>query len=239
LASEPGSERGEVVHDEALIAYTVVRSTRRKRTIEIAIEPGGVVVRAPKRATRAEIAAVVARRAAWILSRRGREPPPAFRLEPGARLPLLGRTLEVVFASGRAGIAAGCDSITITMPVGLGDDERGRLATKLVERLYRDATTTAVGEAVGRLAPTIGATPARWAVRQQERRWGSCSADGTLRFNWRLAMLPPDLVEYVVVHELCHLRHANHSPAFWAAVEGALPSAAGLRKRLRETNVPL
>jgi predicted metal-dependent hydrolase len=125
------------------------------------------------------------------------------------------------------------------MPAGLDDGERGRLATKLLERLYRDATTTAVGEAVGRLAPTIGATPARWAVRQQKRRWGSCSADGTLRFNWRLAMLPPDLVEYVVVHELCHLRHANHSPAFWAAVEGALPSAAGLRKRLRETNVPL
>ena len=76
-------------------------------------------------------------------------------------------------------------------------------------------------------------------VRDQRRRWGSCSVDGTIRFNWRIAMVPPEFVDYIAVHELCHLRHPNHSPAFWAAVMSVLPTAKELRKRLSEIRLPL
>ena len=74
----------------------------------------------------------------------------------------------------------------------------------------------------------------RVLVRDQRQRWGSCAPDGTLRFNWRATMLPPALIEYVVVHELAHLTHRNHSTDFWGLVSEAMPDAQQRRQRLRE-----
>ena len=73
----------------------------------------------------------------------------------------------------------------------------------------------------------------RIAVRDQRTRWGSCSTSGTLSFNWRLAMAPPPVLDYVVVHELCHLSCPDHSPAFWELVERALPGSREQRAWLR------
>ena len=72
-------------------------------------------------------------------------------------------------------------------------------------------------------------------IGNQKTLWGSCAADGTLRFNWRLVMMSPTLMEYVVVHELAHLKVRNHSAAFWKVVNRALPDATQRRQELRET----
>ena len=71
-------------------------------------------------------------------------------------------------------------------------------------------------------------------VRDQRKRWGSCGSDGVIRLNWRLVMLEDSLIEYVVVHELSHLRVRNHSPAFRQLVERSLPDAAQRHRRLKE-----
>ena len=71
-------------------------------------------------------------------------------------------------------------------------------------------------------------------VKNHRSQWGSCAPDGTLRFNWRLMMLPPEVVDMVVVHELSHLRVRNHSPDFWKVVEEHIPDYRALRKQLRE-----
>ena len=70
-------------------------------------------------------------------------------------------------------------------------------------------------------------------VRDQRTRWGSASARGTISLNWRLSLVPPNVAVYVVVHELCHLVEMNHSPAFWALVEGHLPGYRERRRWLR------
>jgi predicted metal-dependent hydrolase len=85
-----------------------------------------------------------------------------------------------------------------------------------------------------REAARLDVSFARIAIRDQRTRWGSCSPRGTLSFNWRLVLAPPEVAEYVVVHELCHLREPNHSPRFWDLVEHARPSFHVQRAWLRE-----
>lgn len=74
----------------------------------------------------------------------------------------------------------------------------------------------------------------RITIRDQKTRWGSCSARGTLSFNWRLMLAPPTIADYVIVHELCHLTYMNHSAAFWKKVESVYPDYHNARKWLKE-----
>lgn len=74
----------------------------------------------------------------------------------------------------------------------------------------------------------------RITIRDQKTRWGSCSARGTLSFNWRLMLAPPTILDYVVVHELCHLTHMDHSAAFWQKVESVYPDYRAARKWLKD-----
>jgi len=82
-------------------------------------------------------------------------------------------------------------------------------------------------------APLCGVTFKRVAIRNQRRRWGSCTSRGNLNFSYRLIFLPKELCDYVVAHELCHLKELNHGPAFWAEVEKAIPHYLTLVKNLR------
>lgn len=82
-------------------------------------------------------------------------------------------------------------------------------------------------------APLCGVVYKRVAVRNQRRRWGSCSSLGNLNFNYRVIFLPPELCDYIIVHELCHLKQMNHGPDFWAEVESVLPNYLELVAALR------
>jgi len=107
----------------------------------------------------------------------------------------------------------------------LADDERSRLRELAAEELP---------ELVASWAPAVGVKPSRIQIRQQRTRWGSCSARGTISLNAQLMLLEPELRDYVIVHELCHLAHHNHGPHFWATVERVLPDYRTRRARLKE-----
>jgi predicted metal-dependent hydrolase len=102
----------------------------------------------------------------------------------------------------------------------------------------RAAAEPVLQAAVDRWARTMNCTPKRLLVRNQKRIWGSCARDGTLRLNWRLALLPQALIDYVVVHELTHLRVRNHQREFWSAVEAVLPDYRERRAQLRAVRLP-
>lgn len=101
-------------------------------------------------------------------------------------------------------------------------------------RRYIDAAKEYFPKRVAYFHQFTGGTYSRITIRNQKTRWGSCSSKGTLSFNWRLMLAPPAILDYVVVHELCHLRHMDHSPAFWQAVGEVFPDYASARKWLRK-----
>ena len=109
--------------------------------------------------------------------------------------------------------------------------------TKAPKKL-RDAARKIILPRVEWYAQTYGFKYNRVALRAQRSRWGSCSIKGNLNFNVKLIFLPIELVDYVIVHELCHLRHMNHSKAFWDEVFQILPNAKALRKQMRRAQVP-
>ena len=103
-----------------------------------------------------------------------------------------------------------------------------------LENRYKEAARSYIPKRVAYYHAMTGGDYRRIAIRDQKTRWGSCSGRGTLSFNWRLMLAPPAVLDYVVVHELCHLTHMDHSPAFWQAVESVCPDYRNLRKWLKE-----
>ncbi len=99
------------------------------------------------------------------------------------------------------------------------------LARRVTDLLRREARRRLSVRAIAHAA-TAGVVPRRIAIKDTRSRWGSCTADGTLMFCWRLVMAPPDVQDYVVAHEVAHLRHMNHGPLFWALVARLTPHRA-------------
>lgn len=107
-------------------------------------------------------------------------------------------------------------------------------ATLALEKRYREAAKEYIPKRVAYYHTMTGGHYEKICIRDQQTRWGSCSARGTLSFNFRLMMAPPRVLDYVVVHELCHLTHMNHSKDFWQMVESILPDYRIYRKWLKE-----
>lgn len=105
---------------------------------------------------------------------------------------------------------------------------------KALEMRYREAAREYIPKRVLYYQQFIEGTYKRITIRDQATRWGSCSSSGTLSFNWRLMLAPPAVLDYVVVHELCHFEHMNHSKEFWSAVERVLPEYKEHKKWLKE-----
>lgn len=224
----------------AVIEYVLRRSKRRRKTVEISVSDGTVVVSAPMRTPNQEIQAIVQKRSHWIMNllEAHAQAPPPIRLVTGDPLPYLGRDLTLVVEetdAGRPSALLDGDSLVASAPRGLPERERREAVRAALVAWYQERAAEILADSVARWLPVMGRSDApRLLVRDQRTRWGSCSADGTLRFNWRLAMLEPELIDAVAVHELSHLEVMNHSPAFWDVVLRAMPDARARRKRLKE-----
>ena len=114
---------------------------------------------------------------------------------------------------------------------------RKPLTREQVEELAHRAMTV-IPQRVAYYAPLVGVNYGRITIRNQKTRWGSCSSRGNLNFNCFLMLVPPECLDYVVVHELCHRLEMNHSGRFWAEVERVLPDYRDRRKKLQAYSLP-
>lgn len=122
----------------------------------------------------------------------------------------------------------------ITVPPNMKKNERHNAVRDAFIEWYRERAAEKVAKCVDYHWPEVGRkNKPPILVRDQRRQWGSCASDGTLRFNWRLIMLDPDLIEYIVAHELAHLRVRSHSPRFWDRVADMVGDVESIRRRLR------
>ena len=110
---------------------------------------------------------------------------------------------------------------------------------KAMGKWYRNKADRIIDDRVGIYIDIIGRAPQDIKVKEQKKRWGSCTAKGKLYFNWRIIMAPPAIIDYVVVHEMCHLIHLNHSKYFWQEVGSVLPDYKKRRKWLRANSLKL
>ena len=158
--------------------------------------------------------------------------PPRERLEDGANLTLFGMPLTIQH---RPNLGAVVVRDGPWLYVGGAKD---RVTARLVAWLKAEARKR-LTERAEVMAAHIGKTVKRVSVRDSRTRWGSCAADGSLSFSWRLALAPEDVSTYVVAHEVAHLVAMNHGPKFWRVVENLLPDHSGAKTWLSENGVRL
>ena len=234
------AERGMVRFGDTSIEYEVRRSQRRKKTVQVTVDGGGVQVAAPTTTPDSELQAIVRKRAPWIL-KHARED--ALGLVPkrflsGETLPYLGRNVRLVLevADVRAPeVRFDHWRFRVSIPDGLEGEERYQRIRRAIVDWYRARAEKRLQSGVLHWWPRLGSgDKPKILIRDQRQRWGSCAPDGTLRFNWRVIMLEPSLVEYIIVHELVHLKIKNHSQDFWQMLASLLPDVEHRRRRLRE-----
>ena len=239
------NSRDKIRFGDTTIEYDIRRSAKRKKTVQVNVDGGGVQVAAPSTAKDSELREIVRKRAPWILDHSSEDwlTIPPKRFVSGETLPYLGRNVRIVIETKKQRTPeVGFDHwrFRVSVPAGPEDENRRNRIRRAFVNWYRRRASDRLGAAVERWWPILGSGEiSRILIRDQRLRWGSCAPDGTLRFNWRTVMLPTRLIEYVVVHELAHLKLKNHSADFWGLVTRVLPDAQQRRRDLREAGQAL
>jgi predicted metal-dependent hydrolase len=214
----------------ASVHYRLVRS--RRRTIAIHIGHSGVEARAPVSVSLSDIESFMRQKEGWIMGRlEDAAQTRPFAWEPGARLPLLGG--QVILAD-----APECKGITLEGERLLIGRARANARSDWRRRVtgwIREQALVCFLQRSSVLAAKLGVSAPVLRLSNAGARWGSCTVyphEARIRLHWKLYLLPPHLIDYVVAHELAHIRELNHSPRFWAEVARLCPDYAAARKEL-------
>lgn len=251
-ATDSIAER-QILLGDTVLGYQLRR--RKRRTIGFVVGPEGLVVSAPKWVPLYEIEAGVREKADWILTRLHEMREREARMEAtrivwrdGATFPYLGETAIVVIdprhAFDEAGAALHTSADTLpgvarhTLHIGIANDAQPAQIRDAVQAWLMKEARRVFTERLQHFAPKLGVQWKKLSLSGASTRWGSASADGSIRLNWRLIHFRPEVIDYVVAHELSHLRVMDHSPRFWDTVESVVPGYAQLRSQLSDEAIP-
>ncbi len=230
-----------------LVGYEFRRSKRR--TIGFSVGPEGLVVSAPRWVLLREIDSAVQEKSAWIARKlaemRERQQRLAAKAQPwhdGASILFLGQAVTLAldpshrFAAAAAYLdTAGTDPI---LRLGLAHDATSAQIRDGAQAWLMSQARTVFVQRLDHLAPRLQVQWRKLSLSNAARRWGSARSDGSIRLNWRLVHFKVPVIDYVVAHELSHLRVMDHSPSFWDTVRAVVPDYAALRAELSEEALP-
>jgi predicted metal-dependent hydrolase len=215
--------------------YLLTRS--RRKTVAIYVRGGEVEVRAPLRMPKREIDCFVLEKEKWILKSLAKQQAQAaqkeaFVVDYGSSVLFRGKPYPI---APRNGTRAWFGNNDIYMPQGLS---RSQIKSTCI-RLYKILAKAHIASRVDFFAPQMECSPTAVKINSAMKRWGSCSSRKSLNFSWRLIMADDAIIDYVVVHELAHIKEMNHSARFWAIVENTLPDFRERNRKLTELQIRL
>jgi predicted metal-dependent hydrolase len=233
----------EVRLGDAVVAYAFARA--RRRTIGFMVGAEGLVVRAPRWTPLSEVDAALKEKAAWILrklqetrERAQRHDDTRIAWADGAELPFLGHTIRIQLDPEHGFAACGAELDGQTLRVGLPHSAaQDQIRDAVLAWLMRQAQAL-FKQRLDHFAVALGVKWSKLSLSNAGTRWGSAKSDGSIRLHWRLVHFRPEVIDYVVAHELSHLRVMDHSPRFWDTVRSVVPDYAELRGQLKEEAIP-
>jgi predicted metal-dependent hydrolase len=219
------------------IPYTI-RISARARVLHLVIrQESGLEIVVPRGTRKGQIEEALHQKADWIQRtlRRLEAPPP---LEEGRELAFMGQKCRLHLTTNLAA-TAGPPFVTLvgenlTISTRESDWRNQEVLRLALEGWYRRRARELIPARLRIANKTFGFAYGRVAIKEQKSRWGSCSRVGNLNFNWRLLLAPLPVLDYVLIHELAHLKELNHAPAFWQLVASACPDYKTHRRWLRE-----
>jgi predicted metal-dependent hydrolase len=229
--------------DSGKIKYEIVRSNRKTVAIQLR-EDGSIKVSAPFSVTKNQIDEIIEEKLSWILKKQEelkriqRERNVYRKFEDGEKISYLGKEyiLKIIKTEEDVRPKVVIDNHYMVIYISekfIGEDARGNIRNVikkwLVER-FRDIAA----EKIKKYSILIGVNPTKITIREQKTRWGSCSSKGSINLNWKLVMAPMEVIDYVIVHELCHMIEMNHSKNYWKIVSSIMPDYKNHRKWLKE-----
>ena len=261
----PAAFRHPRANRDALLSGTVVAfefKRGKRRTIGFSVGPQGLVVRAPSWVPLHQVDAALQEKSRWIIQKLGESAARHQRLvaheiewRDGMVMPYIGQKLTVVldpncvktprgvaaavlvpFASvtNDAGLAVHQPTLRLSLPPSATPDQmRAAVQTWLMRQVKQHFI-----ERLDHFAPQLQVQWRTLALSNAKMRWGSARIDGSIRLNWRLVHFDQAVIDYVVVHELSHLRVMDHSPRFWDTVRSVVPDYAALRQQLKDETTP-
>lgn len=239
MSNAASVERSEVRFGSKTIEYSIRRSSRRA-TVSIAIDPAkGVLVTAPSPAPVKRLDEIVHAKATWIVQRLKKQsdlPPPIGKeFVSGETFLYLGRQYRLRLDRDREPRPLRLDNglLRLALPPHLGEQHRSGYVRAALIDWYRRNASRRIPERVLHWAGRLDVPVPEVILAEPRKRWGSASSSGTVRINWRIFQAPLSLVDYVVAHELTHLRHLDHTPEFWATLGQVMPDYERRKERLR------
>ena len=233
-----------------IVAYAFRRA--RRRSIGFIVGTEGLVVSAPRWVGRGEVDAALQEKARWILAKLQEQDERARRLasarvdwRDGTTIPFLGETVIVVLDTRSTGAILRTAEDTLpgvprlTLHVGLPQGAAPEQIRDAVQSWLQRQAKRIFDERCRHFAAQLGVRMTRLSLSSASTRWGSAGADGAIRLHWRLVHFAMPTIDYVVAHELAHLREMNHSAAFWEVVRSVIPDYERARGTLRDDALPV
>ena len=245
----PQADR-EIRLQQHLVAYALKRV--RRRSIGFIVGAEGLSVNAPKWVGIGDIEAALREKAGWILRKLAEQQERGRRLQAarvdwrdGTGIPFLGETVIIVLDPRATGAVLNTDATALpgvprlTLHVGLPQSATAEQIRDTVQSWLQRQARRIFEERCRHFTQQLGVRYTRLSLSSAQTRWGSASADGSIRLNWRLIHFGLPTIDYVVVHELAHLREMNHSPRFWDVVRSVVPDYERVRGGLKDDALPV